>query len=144
MSIRIMLVDDHMVMRQGLSGLLRWESDFEIAGEASDGESAIRLAHEIRPDVVLMDIGMPGMDGIQATTRIVDIQDFSFRDTQELTSTSHIHVGDTVQWNWMGGPHTTTTSPFSTFVVHLVSTWKLPYHFETSFTWIIAMVLQTP
>jgi PAS domain S-box-containing protein len=65
--IRILLVDDHMVMRQGLSGLLRSEVDFEIAGEASDGESAIRLAREILPDVVLMDINMPGMDGIEAT-----------------------------------------------------------------------------
>jgi PAS domain S-box-containing protein len=65
--IRIVLVDDHMVMRQGLAGLLRMEPDFEIAGEASDGESAVGLIREIRPDVVLMDISMPGMDGIQAT-----------------------------------------------------------------------------
>jgi len=65
--IRILLVDDHMVMRQGLSGLLCCEADFEIAGEASDGESAIRLVREIRPNVVLMDISMPGMDGIEAT-----------------------------------------------------------------------------
>jgi CheY-like chemotaxis protein len=65
--IRIMLVDDHMVMRQGLSGLLRWESDFEIVGEASDGESAVRLVRDIHPNVVLMDISMPGMDGIEAT-----------------------------------------------------------------------------
>lgn len=65
--IRIMLVDDHMVMRQGLAGLLRGEPDFEIVGEASDGESAVKLARDIRPDVVLMDINMPRMDGIQAT-----------------------------------------------------------------------------
>lgn len=66
-SIRIMLVDDHMVMRQGLAALLRGEPDFEIAGEASDGEAAVKLARDIRPDIVLMDISMPRMDGIQAT-----------------------------------------------------------------------------
>jgi DNA-binding NarL/FixJ family response regulator len=59
-----------MVMRQGLAGLLRGEPDFEIAGEASDGESAVELAREIRPDVTLMDIGLPGMDGVQTTTII--------------------------------------------------------------------------
>lgn len=64
---RIMLVDDHQVMRQGLAGLITSEPDLEIAGEASDGESAIALAREIWPDVILMDIGLPGMDGIQAT-----------------------------------------------------------------------------
>jgi len=65
--VRIMLVDDHLVLRQGLAGLLRCEPDFEIAGEASDGEAAVKLARELRPDVVLMDISMPGMDGIEAT-----------------------------------------------------------------------------
>lgn len=69
--LRIVLVDDHLVMRQGLAGLLRMEPDFEIAGEASDGESAVGLIRELKPDVVLMDIGMPGMDGIQAT-RIIN------------------------------------------------------------------------
>jgi PAS domain S-box-containing protein len=68
--IRIMLVDDHLMMRKGLAGLLQAETDFEVSGEASDGESAVRLAHDIRPDVVLMDISMPGMDGIQATKLI--------------------------------------------------------------------------
>jgi PAS domain S-box-containing protein len=65
--IRIMLVDDHLVMRQGLAGLLRGEPDFEIVGEASDGDSAVNLARDIRPDIILMDISMPGMDGVQAT-----------------------------------------------------------------------------
>ena len=65
--VRVILVDDHMVMRQGLAGLLRAESDIEIIGEASDGQSAIDLIRELRPDVVLMDISMPGMDGIEAT-----------------------------------------------------------------------------
>lgn len=65
--IRIVLVDDHLVMRQGLAGLLRLESDFEIVGEASDGVAAIELVRELRPDVILMDVNMPGMDGIEAT-----------------------------------------------------------------------------
>ena len=65
--IRVLLVDDHVVMRQGLSGLLRAEPGIEIAGEASDGESAVALARELQPDVTLMDINMPGMDGLQAT-----------------------------------------------------------------------------
>jgi PAS domain S-box-containing protein len=65
--IRIALVDDHIVMRQGLAGLLQSEPDMEIAGQASDGESAVNLIREIRPDVVLMDISMPGMNGIQVT-----------------------------------------------------------------------------
>jgi PAS domain S-box-containing protein len=65
--IRIALVDDHIVLRQGLGGLLRCEPDFTIVGEASDGQSAIDLVRELKPDVVLMDISMPGMDGIQAT-----------------------------------------------------------------------------
>jgi PAS domain S-box-containing protein len=65
--IRVVLVDDHMVVRQGLASLLGAEADIEMVGEASDGESAVNLVREIRPDVVLMDISMPGMDGIQAT-----------------------------------------------------------------------------
>jgi len=64
--IRVLLVDDHIVMRQGLSRLLRGESDIEVIEETSDGESAVRLIRELSPDVVLMDINMPGMDGIEA------------------------------------------------------------------------------
>ncbi len=66
-AIRVVLVDDHMVMRQGLAALLRAEGDIRVVGEASDGESALSLVRKIRPDVILMDIDMPGMDGIQAT-----------------------------------------------------------------------------
>lgn len=68
--VRIVLVDDHVVMRQGLAGLLRAEPDIKIVGEASDGESGIKLARETRPDIILMDISMPGLDGIQATKLI--------------------------------------------------------------------------
>jgi len=65
--IRIVLVDDHVVMRQGVAELLRVEPDLEVIGEASDGEAAIALVHDLRPDVVLMDINMRGMNGIDAT-----------------------------------------------------------------------------
>jgi CheY-like chemotaxis protein len=64
---RVLLVDDHIVVRQGLARLLQEASDMEVVGEASDGESAVRLVRELLPDVVLMDISMPGMNGIQAT-----------------------------------------------------------------------------
>ena len=66
-AIRVVLVDDHAVVRQGLAGLLRLEPDIAIVGEASDGESAVALVRQVRPDVVLMDISMPGMNGIEAT-----------------------------------------------------------------------------
>jgi CheY-like chemotaxis protein len=65
--VRVALVDDHMVMRQGLAGLLRSEPDLEIVGEASDGESAVNLVREMEPDVALMDVSMPGMNVMQAT-----------------------------------------------------------------------------
>jgi PAS domain S-box-containing protein len=65
--IRVLLVDDHLVVRQGLAMVLGGESDLEIVGEASDGRSAIDLARKLRPDVVTMDVGLPGMSGIDAT-----------------------------------------------------------------------------
>lgn len=67
MTIRILLVDDHGVVRQGLRMFLALDPDLEVVGEAADGAEAIRLAHQFKPDVVLMDLLMPGMDGITAT-----------------------------------------------------------------------------
>jgi DNA-binding NarL/FixJ family response regulator len=66
-NLRIVLVDDHVELRRGLASLLRAEQDIKIVGEAWNGESAVNLIREIQPDVVLMDISMPGMNGIQAT-----------------------------------------------------------------------------
>jgi PAS domain S-box-containing protein len=68
--IRVVLVDDHVVTRQALAVLLSQEPDIHIVGDASDGESAVSLAVQVRPDVVLMDVNMPGLDGIQATRAI--------------------------------------------------------------------------
>jgi DNA-binding NarL/FixJ family response regulator len=68
--IRILLADDHAVLRAGLRALLAAQHDLEVVGEAADGTEAIRLAQALRPDVVVMDIGMPGVGGIDATSRI--------------------------------------------------------------------------
>src|SRR5690348_16850664 len=69
--IRVLIVDDHAVVRRGLAQLLDTTDDLRLAGEAADGEIAIAMAAEVRPDVVLMDLSMPNLDGIQAITRIL-------------------------------------------------------------------------
>lgn len=71
MTIRVLLADDHPVVRSGLGGLLAVEEDLEVVGEAADGAQALALAHELRPDLVLMDLRMPVLDGAAATARIV-------------------------------------------------------------------------
>ena len=68
--IKVMLVDDHTVVRSGLSAFLIAFDDLELVGEAGGGEEAVRLCQELRPDVVLMDLVMPGMDGAAATQAI--------------------------------------------------------------------------
>ena len=68
--IRLLLADDHPVVRAGLSGMLAAEDDLEVVGEAADGAEACALAAELRPDVVLMDLRMPGTDGATATARL--------------------------------------------------------------------------
>jgi DNA-binding NarL/FixJ family response regulator len=87
--IRVLIADDHAVVREGLTELLDSADDVEVVGAAVDGEEAVRLAREVGPDVVLMDISMPGKDGIAAAgaiaesasqTRIVMLTAFSDRD----------------------------------------------------------------
>ena len=68
--IRILLVDDHAIVRMGIASILGTTPDFEIVGEAENGKVALRLSAELKPDVVLMDLMMPGMDGATATAEL--------------------------------------------------------------------------
>jgi two-component system response regulator NreC len=70
MTIRVLVADDHAVVREGLSSLIRGEDDFSLVGEANSAEKAVALALQTRPDLVVMDISMPEMGGIEATRRI--------------------------------------------------------------------------
>ena len=70
MAIRILIADDHGLMRAGLHAMLEDESDVEVVGEAASGEEVLHLAGELRPDIVLLDINMPGIDGIETTRRL--------------------------------------------------------------------------
>jgi len=69
-TIRVLLADDHALFRRGVASLLAAESDFHVVGEAVDGRQAVDMARELMPDVILMDISMPVMDGLEATRRI--------------------------------------------------------------------------
>jgi DNA-binding NarL/FixJ family response regulator len=82
---RIILVDDHAILRQGTAELLRREPDLEVVGQAGDGQAAIDLVQELRPDIVVMDVRMPGMSGVEATRRIHEL----FPNVQVLVLTAH-------------------------------------------------------
>lgn len=91
--IRIVIADDHKLMRDGLRQILEAEPDFEIIGEAANGREAIDIAHSLHPDVVLMDISMPGINGIEATRELVghfpemQIIGLSLHEEEDLGST---------------------------------------------------------
>jgi len=70
MAVKILLVEDHVVMREGLRGLISRQADMEVVGEANDGDQAIELARQLKPDIIIMDVRMQGTDGVEATHRI--------------------------------------------------------------------------
>ena len=88
--IRILLADDHALMRRGISDLLMADPEFEIVGEASDGREAVRLAEKFRPDVMIMDLAMPELNGLDAIRHIhkdapeIELLVFSMHDSEEL------------------------------------------------------------
>ena len=84
-SIRIILADDHAILRQGTAELLRREPGLEVIGEAGDGQQAVDLVQALRPDVVVMDVRMPGMSGVEATRQI----HASYPGVQVLVLTAH-------------------------------------------------------
>src|SRR5438270_4504788 len=84
MTIRILLVDDHSVVRKGLRTFLKYDPELEVVGEAADGAEALSRSRELKPDVVLMDLLMPVMDGIAATAAIRR----EFPETEVLALTS--------------------------------------------------------
>ncbi len=88
-TLRLLLVDDHAVVREGLRSLLASDPRFEIVGEASEGESALAAANTLRPDVVVMDISLPGMNGVQTTRRLKSQQP----DTRVVALTVHEEGG---------------------------------------------------
>jgi len=82
---RVLLAEDHTIVRQGLRALLTADDAIEIVGEASDGEEAVRLAIELAPDVVIMDLGMPKLNGVDATKQICSQLD----DTRVIVLSMH-------------------------------------------------------
>ncbi len=75
MKIKVLLAEDHKILRIGIKNLLQNEADIEFVGEASDGNEALDMAMELKPDIVLMDIGMPGISGIEVTRQIQHFTD---------------------------------------------------------------------
>jgi DNA-binding NarL/FixJ family response regulator len=87
---RVLVVDDHAVLRRGIQSIVRAWPGWEIAGEAGSGEEAVRLNSQLKPDIILMDISMPGMGGLEATKIICQQQ----RDAKILLLTLH----DSIEW----------------------------------------------
>ncbi|MHC4583698.1 MAG: response regulator [Planctomycetota bacterium] len=71
MAVRILIADDHKIVREGLCAMFEKQAEMEVVGEAEDGVTSVRLARELRPDVIILDVNMPEMDGIEATRRLL-------------------------------------------------------------------------
>ena len=97
-TIRVMLVDDHTMVRKGLSLFLKAFEDLELAGEAENGAEAIRICGEIQPDVILMDMVMPDIDGVTVTTTIC--QQFPHVKVIALTSYQRGRPGQGCLGSW--------------------------------------------
>ncbi|MDX2434457.1 MAG: response regulator transcription factor, partial [Desulfobacterales bacterium] len=85
MSIRVLIADDHKIMLAGLRSLLEKQTDFEVVGEADNGRKAVQMAQEKTPDVVVMDVSMPDLNGIEATKQIIE----SLPDTRVIALSMH-------------------------------------------------------
>ena len=70
-NLRVLIADDHEAVRKGVAGILESRGDIEVCGEAANGEEAVRKAHELNPDLIIMDFTMPVMDGLEASRRIL-------------------------------------------------------------------------
>ena len=73
MAVKVLIVDDHEIMREGMSALLRKYSQFEVVGQATDGRQALEMASQLKPDVIIMDVGMPNLNGIDATKKLLSL-----------------------------------------------------------------------
>ena len=90
--IAVLLVDDHALVRRGFRRLLEDETDIDVRGEASDGEEAVQLAKTLRPDVVVMDCALPGVNGLNATRRILEENN---RNARRVTDAEHFALPKT-------------------------------------------------
>jgi DNA-binding NarL/FixJ family response regulator len=85
MSIRVLIADDHKIMLAGLRSILEKQTDFEVVGEADNGRKAVQMAQEKKPDVVVMDVSMPDLNGIEATKQIIE----SLPETRVIALSMH-------------------------------------------------------
>ena len=97
---RILIVDDHAVVREGLCALLMAEEDMEVVGQAQDGREGVAMALKTKPDVVVMDLSMPGMNGMEATRRILK----SLPETKVIVLTSYKNEESVEQMIKLGAP----------------------------------------
>ncbi|WP_404900361.1 response regulator transcription factor [Priestia filamentosa] len=85
METKIVIIDDHQLFREGVKRILDFEQDFEVVAEGDDGEEAVKLVEEYNPDVVIMDINMPGLNGVEATKQLIE----EYPDTKVIILSIH-------------------------------------------------------